>query len=193
MPSARSAHDYVVPARGKELIKTDIAICVPHGTYGRVAPRSGLAWKNFIDTGAGVIDEDYRGNVGVILFNHSDQDFVGAWGLNGATRTVPCCVMSRPHDDEEQICRALDQRSAGTRLQRSSWLASAALVTSWVAALLPPAPKKTLCSTTTVKRGDRVAQLVLERIAIPEVAEVEDLDSTDRGAGGFGSTGVSKQ
>ena len=52
-----SAYDFVVPARGKELIKTDLAIKVPSGTYGRVAPRSGLAWKNFIDTGAGVIDE----------------------------------------------------------------------------------------------------------------------------------------
>lgn len=42
-----------------------------------VAPRSGLAWKNFIDTGAGVIDADYRGNVGVLLFNHADTDFNG--------------------------------------------------------------------------------------------------------------------
>jgi dUTP pyrophosphatase len=58
-------------------VKTDISIRVPQGTYGRVAPRSGLASKNFIDTGAGVIDEDYRGNVGVLLFNHSDVDFPG--------------------------------------------------------------------------------------------------------------------
>jgi dUTPase len=35
-----------------------------------LAPRSGLAVKNFIDTGAGVVDYDYRGNVGVVLFNH---------------------------------------------------------------------------------------------------------------------------
>lgn len=70
-----SAYDTVVPARGKALVKTDIQIEVPFGTYGRVAPRSGLAWKNFIDVGAGVIDQDYRGNVGVILFNHSDVDF----------------------------------------------------------------------------------------------------------------------
>ena len=35
-----------------------------------------MAWKNSIDVGAGVIDFDYRGNVGVILFNHSDQDFM---------------------------------------------------------------------------------------------------------------------
>jgi len=47
----RSAYPYVVKAHGKELIKTDIQIKVPNGTYGRVAPRSGLAWKNFIDVG----------------------------------------------------------------------------------------------------------------------------------------------
>jgi dUTPase len=41
------------------------------------APRSGLALKNSIDVGAGVIDRDYRGNVGVILFNHSDVEFKG--------------------------------------------------------------------------------------------------------------------
>lgn len=46
-----SAYSYVVKAHGKELVKTDIQIKVPHGTYGRVAPRSGLAWKNFIDVG----------------------------------------------------------------------------------------------------------------------------------------------
>ena len=42
---------------------------------GRIAPRSGLASKNFIDTGAGVIDADYRGQVKVLLFNHSETDF----------------------------------------------------------------------------------------------------------------------
>lgn len=57
-------------------VKTDIRVAVPLGCYGRVAPRSGLALKNSIDVGAGVIDADYRGNVGVILFNHSDEDFL---------------------------------------------------------------------------------------------------------------------
>ena len=42
---------------------------------GRVAPRSGLASKHFIDTGAGVIDADYRGEVKVLLFNFSEVDF----------------------------------------------------------------------------------------------------------------------
>jgi len=115
--SAPSAVQTVVPARGKALIQTDLKIAVPQGiaslsersqcacsrvspgTYGRVAPRSGLAWKHSIDVGAGVIDADYRGNgkrqrcvrfgigrprslsftVGVILFNHSDEDFKGRW------------------------------------------------------------------------------------------------------------------
>ena len=45
-------------------------------------------------------------------------------------------------------------------------------------------------SLCAVNKGDRVAQLVLEKIATPEVVEVEDLDSSDRGHGGFGSTGV---
>jgi deoxyuridine 5'-triphosphate nucleotidohydrolase len=59
------------------MIKTDLAIAIPPGTYARVAPRSGLAWKHSIDTGAGVVDEDYRGPVNVILFNYSDTDFEG--------------------------------------------------------------------------------------------------------------------
>lgn len=71
----RSAYRAVVPARGNALIYTDLQIQVPDGTYGRIAPRSGLAVRSHIDVGAGVIDEDYRGNVGVVLFNHSDVDF----------------------------------------------------------------------------------------------------------------------
>lgn len=66
-----------MPARGKALVKTDLQVAIPAGTYARVAPRSGLAWKHFIDVGAGVVDFDYRGPVGVILFNHSDLDFAG--------------------------------------------------------------------------------------------------------------------
>lgn len=45
------------------------------GSDGRIAPRSGLAVKNFIDTGAGVIDADYRGEVKVLLFNHAEEPF----------------------------------------------------------------------------------------------------------------------
>ena len=111
-----SAKDIIVPAHGKAIAPTNLSISVPYGTYGRIAPRSGLAWKKHIDVGAGVIDSDYRGDVGVVLFNHGDSDL-------------------------------------------------------------------------KITTGDRVAQLVLEKIAIVDVVEVTDLDSTDRGVGGFGSTG----
>jgi dUTP pyrophosphatase len=111
-----SAKDLVIPARGRALVPTDISISVPVGTYGRVAPRSGLAFKHGIDTMAGVIDADYRGAVGVILANLSDADF-------------------------------------------------------------------------EVKIGDRIAQLIVEKIAMPEVVVVEKLGESVRGAGGFGSTG----
>ncbi|KAL8216104.1 hypothetical protein R6Q57_022941, partial [Mikania cordata] len=65
-----------VAARGKALVATDLIIAVPEGTYARITPRSGLAWKHSIDVGAGVVmDADYRGPVGVILFNHSKACF----------------------------------------------------------------------------------------------------------------------
>jgi len=83
-----------------------------------IAPRSGLAWKSHIDVGAGVVDADYRGNVGVILFNHGDNDFA-------------------------------------------------------------------------VKPGDRVAQMILQKVDMAAVTEVTELPDTARGEGGFGSTGVS--
>jgi len=115
-----SAEKKIIPARGKALIDTQLSIAVPIGTYGRVAPRSGLASKFMIDTGAGVIDADYRGTVFVLLFNLSDQDF-------------------------------------------------------------------------EVQEGDRIAQLIIEKICNPDVLEVESLDETLRGVNGFGSTGGHSQ
>lgn len=113
LPITLPCHLYFVPMKHKtpKDKPTD-----PSPTDGRIAPRSGLASKHMIDTGAGVIDADYRGQVKVLLFNHGEKDF-------------------------------------------------------------------------EVKEGDRVAQLVLERIYTPEVLEVQELEESVRGAGGFGSTG----
>lgn len=69
-----SAEDIVVPAKGKALVKTDIAMTIPDGYYGRIAPRSSLALK-CIDVGGGVIDSDYTGNISVILYNHSNENY----------------------------------------------------------------------------------------------------------------------
>ena len=73
--------------------------------------------KSFINIGAGVVDRDYRGNLGVVIFNHGHSPF-------------------------------------------------------------------------EVKKGDRIAQLVLERIFMAEVEEVTSLEETQRGEKGYGSTGI---
>ncbi len=59
----------------RKLFKTGLSMSIPTGMYGRIAPRSGLAYKKGIDVMAGVIDEDYRGEIGVILINLGQEDF----------------------------------------------------------------------------------------------------------------------
>lgn len=57
----------------RRLIRTGLAVAIPEGHYGRVAPRSGLAVRNGVDVLAGVIDEDYRGEIGCLLHNTGDE------------------------------------------------------------------------------------------------------------------------
>ena len=70
-----SAERKEISPGGRCVIKTDIAIMIPKGTYARIAPRSSLAVAHGIHVGAGVVDFDYVGNVSVVLFNHSDNNF----------------------------------------------------------------------------------------------------------------------
>ena len=71
-----SVAEVIVPAWDKALVSTGWAVAIPNGHYGRIASRSGLAVKNNIEVGAGVIDSDYRGEVKVVLRNHSDIPFI---------------------------------------------------------------------------------------------------------------------
>ena len=112
-----SAMNAFVPSGGRVVIKTDLMIACPEGTYARIASRSGLAVKHHVDCVAGVVDADYRGNVCVVLCNSGDKDF-------------------------------------------------------------------------EVRIGDRIAQLILERICMVPAVIVEELSDTARGVGGFGSTDV---
>ena len=107
--------DIVVPSLGRVAVPTGLAVKVPVGTYGRIAPRSGLAFKHGIDVLAGVVDADYRQSVNVILYNTSGVDY-------------------------------------------------------------------------EIKKGDRIAQLIIEKIEMFDVEVVDELDETSR-KGGFGSTG----
>ena len=62
-----------VPAWGKAKVPTGIACYTPPGTYGRIADRSGMAWKHDLQVRGGVVDHGYRGHVQIILFNHSGE------------------------------------------------------------------------------------------------------------------------
>lgn len=75
-----SSEDFKIDPWDRRLISTGISIELPEGTYGRIAPRSGLAVKNGIQVGAGVIDRDYRGEIKVLLFNLSNEEFQGKKG-----------------------------------------------------------------------------------------------------------------
>ena len=62
--------DRLVPAKGKAMVETGIAMGLPEGTYGRLAARSGMPSKMGIAVGSGVIDADYTREVKVIVRNH---------------------------------------------------------------------------------------------------------------------------
>ncbi|KAF3780904.1 Deoxyuridine 5'-triphosphate nucleotidohydrolase [Nymphaea thermarum] len=70
-----SSHNIIALARGKTLFSTGLVIVVPKGACGQITSKSGLALNYSILVGAGVIDADYRGEVKILLFNHSDKDF----------------------------------------------------------------------------------------------------------------------
>ena len=54
----------VILAHGKILVKIGLAMALPPGCYGRIVPRSGSALKKFVAVGTGVIDSDFRGELG---------------------------------------------------------------------------------------------------------------------------------
>lgn len=113
-----AAEELTLQAGARHAVATGFALAIPHGYEIQVRPRSGLAIKHGISVpnSPGTIDSDYRGEVKVILINHSDSDFA-------------------------------------------------------------------------IQRGDRIAQLVLAPVTQAQWQEVDALDDTARGAGGFGSTG----
>lgn len=68
-----SIEEFELKPMERHLFKIGIKMSIPAGIYGRIAPRSGLAFKNGIDVMAGVIDSDYRGEIGVLLINLSSD------------------------------------------------------------------------------------------------------------------------
>jgi dUTP diphosphatase len=112
----RASEEMVIAPGGRAAVPTAVHLEIPTGHVGLIWPRSGLAVRHGIDTLAGVIDSDYRGEVRVVLINHGEAPF----------RIAP---------------------------------------------------------------GDRIAQLLIQRVERATFGAAEALDDTERGDGGFGSTG----
>ncbi len=93
----------------RQLCKTNIAVAIPQGYYGRIAPRSGLAYKAGIDVLAWVIDAWYRGDVGVILINLGSEDFVVSEGDKIAQFIIEKC-----HEVQREEVSELPESQRGT-------------------------------------------------------------------------------
>src|SRR6185369_16338463 len=65
--------DLSIAPKQRVMARSGLAVAIPPGFYGRVAPRSGLAAKSGLDVLAGVIDSDYRGEVCCLLYNTGDE------------------------------------------------------------------------------------------------------------------------
>ena len=80
----------IIPPRKAEMIPTGIAISVPSGYEAQIRPRSGLAAKNGITVlnSPGTIDSDYRGEILVMLINHSNKDFEILRGMRIAQMVI---------------------------------------------------------------------------------------------------------
>ena len=76
----RAAESVTLPAGGRAAVATGVSVEIPAGYVGLVWPRSGLAVRHGIDTLAGVIDSDYRGEVKVVLVNHGPEPLAIAPG-----------------------------------------------------------------------------------------------------------------
>ena len=125
-----AAEDMALEPGARALIKTGISTSFSPNFYMRIAPRSGMAWKQGINVLAGVIDSSYRGEIGVVLHN-----------------TTHCL----------HVFGNLHSRNG----------------------------------TVGIRKGDKIAQMIPEFIdAVGCVQFVENLEDSERGFGGFGSTGT---
>lgn len=79
-----------IAAGDRALVMTGIAIALPRGHEGQVRPRSGLALKHGVTVlnSPGTIDEDYRGEIGIVLVNHGKERFHVTHGMRIAQLVV---------------------------------------------------------------------------------------------------------
>ncbi len=105
-----AAGEIVIPARGRAMVPTDLALELPSGFRARIHSRSGLSLNHGIEAGAGLIDNAYRHAVGVVLYNHGDSDYLVKVG----DRVAQLCVERYTHPSFEEVAQIPPSpRSAG--------------------------------------------------------------------------------
>lgn len=95
-----SSVDAVVQGRSRQLIKTDIALEIPTGCYGRIASRSSMGVKG-LDIGAGVVDSSFRGEIKVLIVNATDEPFSISVGDRIAQLIIEKCFAFELHVVDE--------------------------------------------------------------------------------------------
>lgn len=90
-----SVQTLIIPPRERKLVSTGIEWEIPEGYYIRIAPRSGLAWHNSVDVAAGVIDQDYRGTISVLMCNNGQWPYLVRTGDRIAQAIME--RIARPH------------------------------------------------------------------------------------------------
>jgi dUTP pyrophosphatase len=83
-----SNQDVTIASHERAVVSTGLSVAIPHGYYGRVAPRSGLAVKHGLDVLAGVIDCDYRGELLCALINHGAEPIEITTGMRIAQLVI---------------------------------------------------------------------------------------------------------
>ncbi len=107
---------YTLKPGERKLYKTNIATAIPHGYYGRIAPRSWLAYKHGIDVLAGVIDSWYRGDIGVILINFWHEDFP----INEGDK-IAQFIIEKCHYVQREEVQELPESQRGEWARWSTW------------------------------------------------------------------------
>jgi dUTP pyrophosphatase len=97
-----------IPSGWRKLIPTGVAMALPPGCYGRVAPRSGLATKEGVNVLAGVVDGDYRGEVKVLLHNTGDSLVTITHGQRIAQLILEQCLI-----EPVEVVADLDETTRG--------------------------------------------------------------------------------
>ncbi|MEC1584385.1 deoxyuridine 5'-triphosphate nucleotidohydrolase [Bacillus spizizenii] len=168
-----AAADVIIEPGETACVPTGLAFEIPEGYEMQIRPRSGITLKTKLRVQLGTVDAGYRGEVGVIVDNIAQNELDVRYSDEDGYYTVPESVgyaMSIESDRDALLWWAIEPSEKAEKLFEFGY---------W-------RPK----NTYIIRKGDRIAQAVIKSVEQAVFTEVEALGDSDRGAGGFGSSGV---